>query len=143
MPCPASRPRTPATRSRTFGAQSVDKEISATLDKDFSNAEKQTIPVSFLILLATFGVLLAALIPLLLAFSAVLAAIGLAGIVSHVVPMSDAANSVTLLIGMAVGVDYTLFYLRREREEREAGASHREAITAPPRPRDRPCSSPG
>jgi RND superfamily putative drug exporter len=118
----------PGYTVRTFGEASVDKELSATLDNDFSTAERETIPVSFLILLATFGVLLAALIPLLLAFSAVLAAIGLAGIVSHVVPMSDAANSVALLIGMAVGVDYTLFYLRREREEREAGASHLEAI---------------
>jgi uncharacterized membrane protein YdfJ with MMPL/SSD domain len=118
----------PGFTVRTFGEQSVDKELNATLDKDFATAEKETIPVSFLILLATFGVLVAALMPLLLAFSAVLASIGLAGLVSHVVPMSDAANSVALLIGMAVGVDYSLFYLRREREEREAGATHREAI---------------
>jgi RND superfamily putative drug exporter len=52
---------------------------------------------------------------------------GLMGIVSHLQPMSDTANSVMLLVGMAVGVDYCLFYLRREREERAAG---RDAGTA-------------
>ena len=57
-----------------------------------------------------------------------MAALGLVGLVSHVLPMDEAVSSVVLLIGLAVGVDYSLFYLRREREERARGRSTREAI---------------
>ena len=64
----------------------------------------------------------------------VMAALGLVGLVSHVVPMADAVSSVVLLIGLAVGVDYSLFYLRREREERARGRSTREAIAIARRP---------
>ena len=80
------------------------------------------------ILLLAFGALFAAGVPLLLALSAVGTSIGLAGLVSHLLPVSDTLNSVILLIGMAVGVDYSLFYVRRTREERARGASRREAI---------------
>ena len=59
--------------------------------------------------------------PVLLAFSAVLGSVGLSQLVSHVFHASDATQSVILLMGMAVGVDYSLFYLKREREERAAG----------------------
>src|SRR6185437_15373559 len=72
--------------------------------------------------------LIAAGVPVLLAFSGVLATTGLAQLVSHVVPAADATKSVILLIGMAVGVDYSLFYIRREREERARGLSHAEAL---------------
>ena len=66
--------------------------------------------------------------PLLLALSAVMATLGLVAIPSHFIPMDDTISSIVLLIGMAVGVDYTLFYLRREREERRRGATGRQAI---------------
>ncbi len=81
--------------------------------------------------------------PVLLAFSAVLGAGGLAAIASHVVHASDATSSVMLLMGMAVGVDYSLFYLKREREERRAGHGLATRSSAPRRPRDAPCSPPG
>jgi uncharacterized membrane protein YdfJ with MMPL/SSD domain len=63
-------------------------------------------------------------LPVLLAFSAVLGSGGLAAVASHLVHASDATSSVILLMGMAVGVDYSLFYLKREREERRAGHHH-------------------
>ena len=81
-----------------------------------------------MILLLTFGALIAAGVPLVLALSAVAAAIGLSALVSHVTPVTDTLNSVILLIGMAVGVDYSLFYVRRAREERDRGASRADAI---------------
>ena len=61
--------------------------------------------------------------PLLLALSAVVATIGLVALPSHIVPMDQNVTAVILLIGLAVGVDYSLFYLKREREERAAGSS--------------------
>ena len=78
-----------------------------------------------MILLIAFGSLVAAGVPLLLALSAVLATFGLVALPSQVFPIDDAAASVVLLIGMAVGVDYSLFYMRREREERAAGTTRR------------------
>ena len=75
-----------------------------------------------------FGALVAAGVPLLLGLSAVMAAIGLVALPSLIVPLGENTASIILLVGLAVGVDYTLFYLRREREERAAGRGHRDAI---------------
>ena len=85
-------------------------------------------PVTFAILLLAFGAFVAAGIPVLLALSAVLATVGLGAVVSHVIHASDTTSSVVVLMGMAVGIDYSLFYLRREREERARGREPREAL---------------
>ena len=79
-----------------------------------------SLPLTLIILLFAFGAVVAAGIPVLLAFSAVLATFGLNSIISHVIPTTDVTAEIILMIGMAVGVDYSLFYLRRERDERAA-----------------------
>ena len=102
------------------GDASANYQLDNTIGKDFKRAEILTLPVTLVVLLIAFGALVAAGVPVLLAFSAVLATIGLARITSPFIPASDSTSSIILLIGMAVGVDYSLFYLRREREESEA-----------------------
>src|SRR5689334_18695506 len=111
-----------------FGFASATHELSKTIDKDFQKAEKLSVPITFVILLIAFGAFVAAGVPVLLAFSAVLASVGLSALASHVFHASDATQSVILLMGMAVGVDYSLFYLKREREERAAGHEGHEAL---------------
>ncbi|HEY7397331.1 MAG TPA: MMPL family transporter [Gaiellaceae bacterium] len=111
-----------------FGEASAAHVLDKTVGKDFQKAEYSSLPVTLIILLLAFGALVAAGLPVLLAFSGVLATIGLSTIASHVVAAGDPTQSVILLIGMAVGVDYSLFYIRREREERARGLSHREAL---------------
>jgi uncharacterized membrane protein YdfJ with MMPL/SSD domain len=111
----------PDFRVEEFGAASANHVLSDTLAKDFQKAEVLSIPITLIILVLAFGALVAAGIPVLLAFSAVLAAIGLNQILSHALPAADTTRTVILLVGMAVGVDYSLFYLRRAREERAAG----------------------
>jgi len=101
-----------------FGGASADHEVGKVMDKDLSHAEQLSVPITFLVLLFAFGAFVAAGIPVLLAFSGVLGSLGIAAAVSHFFHSSDATNSVMLLMGMAVGVDYSLFYLKREREER-------------------------
>jgi uncharacterized membrane protein YdfJ with MMPL/SSD domain len=118
----------PELRVEEFGDASVGKALSKTEGDDFSRAEKMSLPITLLILAIAFGAIVAAGIPVLLAMSAVLGTMGLVNVVSHVVPMSDGVSSVILLIGLAVGVDYSMFYLRREREERAKGRSPREAL---------------
>ncbi len=104
-----------------FGFASATKELNDTIGKDFQKAEKLSVPITFLILLFAFGAFVAAGVPVMLAFTAVLGSLGLSQLASHVFHASDATQSVMLLMGMAVGVDYSLFYLKREREERAAG----------------------
>ncbi|SNX64766.1 RND superfamily putative drug exporter [Streptomyces sp. TLI_55] len=115
-------------RIEEIGGASMMKTFSDAFGDDFEKAELSAVPVALGILLIAFGALVAALLPVLLAVSAIMATMGLMGIVSHVMPMSDTANSVMLLVGLAVGVDYCLFYLRREREERQAGRDSRTAL---------------
>ncbi|MFB7245837.1 MMPL family transporter [Streptomyces populi] len=114
-------------RIEEIGGASMMKQYDDAFGDDFQKAELSAVPVALGILLIAFGALVAALLPVALAVTAIMATMGLMGIVSHLMPMSDTANSVMLLVGLAVGVDYCLFYLRREREEREAG---RDAGTA-------------
>ena len=111
-----------------FGFASANHELNKTLNKDFQRAEFSSLPVTLVILLFAFGALVAAGLPVLLAFSGVLATLGLSALASHVVAAGDPTQSVILLIGMAVGVDYSLFYLRREREERAKGHPPRTAL---------------
>jgi putative drug exporter of the RND superfamily len=111
-----------------FGMASATHELNDTIGKDFQKAEKLSVPITFLILLIAFGAFVAAGVPVLLAFSAVLGSIGLSQLVSHLAHASDATQSVMLLMGMAVGVDYSLFYLKREREERAAGHSGSDGL---------------
>jgi uncharacterized membrane protein YdfJ with MMPL/SSD domain len=112
-----------------FGVASANKVLDDTLGEDFKRAEYLTVPITLIILLFAFGALVAASLPVLLALSAVLASIGGYSLFTHLTPGDyDTTQSVILLIGMAVGIDYSLFYLRREREERHAGRSPREAL---------------
>ncbi|MGW1892904.1 MMPL family transporter [Streptomyces sp. NPDC002004] len=118
----------PALRIEEIGGASMGKTFKDAFGDDFQQAEYSAVPVALGILLIAFGALVAALLPVALAVTAIMATMGLMGIVSHLQPMSDNANSVMLLVGMAVGVDYCLFYLRREREEREAGRDPETAL---------------
>jgi RND superfamily putative drug exporter len=112
------------------GSISSGKALSDAFNSQLASAGERSVPVTLLILLAVFGALVAAGVPLLLALSAVGATIGLVALPSHLVPMDPDVSAVVLLVGLAVGVDYSLFYLKREREERAAGQGHRAALEA-------------
>jgi RND superfamily putative drug exporter len=118
----------PYLRVEEVGGPSIGKALDDTLGKDFKRAEVLSLPVTLAILVVAFGALIAAGVPVLLAVSSVGAAMGLSTLASHLVPATDVTSSVILLIGMAVGVDYSLFYVRREREERAKGRSGLDAV---------------
>jgi RND superfamily putative drug exporter len=118
----------PQLRIGQFGDASASKAIDKAFSDDFKKAETLSVPITILILVLAFGTLAAVGIPVLLALTAVFATLGLLGPISHLIHLDQTVSSVVLLIGMAVGVDYTLFYLKREREERRNGASELEAV---------------
>src|SRR5262249_11671475 len=118
----------PALLIGQVGDASANKAINKRIADDFRRAEVTSLPVTLLILVLAFGALVAAGIPLLLGLTSVAAALGLTALLSHLLHVDPAINSVILLIGLAVGVDYSLFYVRREREERAKGRSSVSAL---------------
>jgi uncharacterized membrane protein YdfJ with MMPL/SSD domain len=112
------------------GSISSGKALDKMFNKQLAQAGERSVPLTLLVLVIVFGALVAAGVPLLLALSAVMATIGLVALPSHLIPMDQNVSAVILLIGLAVGVDYSLFYLKREREERAAGRGHRAALEA-------------
>jgi uncharacterized membrane protein YdfJ with MMPL/SSD domain len=113
-----------------FGYAGAQKGVETAYDKDLAKAGVLSLPITLLILVLAFGALVAAGIPLLLALTAVLATFGLIALPSHVLPVAFEAPAMVLLIGLAVGVDYSMFYLKRERQERAAGKSTEAALEA-------------
>ena len=118
----------PDLRVEQFGSVSSNKELNETFQSDLAQAELLSFPLTFLILVLAFGSLVAALVPLLLGITTVMATLGLVALPSQLSPVDGNIQSVILLIGLAVSIDYSLFYLRREREERAAGHSERTAL---------------
>jgi putative drug exporter of the RND superfamily len=110
------------------GGESIEKAIWGQVADDLTKAEFISLPVTLIIMLVAFGAIIAAGVPVLLAMSAVGAAFGLSALASHIFPAVETVSSVILLMGMAVGVDYSLFYLKREREERQHGNPHVRAV---------------
>src|SRR5438874_1067343 len=112
------------------GSASSDKALNKMFSDQLKNAGTRSIPLTVIILLLVFGSIVAAGVPLLLALTAVAGTIGLSALPSHLIPMDKDVAAVILLIGLAVGVDYALFYIKREREERAAGKGARAALEA-------------
>ena len=124
----AVQARYPGLTVAEAGDASLDRATGALVDQDFRQAEVTSVPVTLALLLLVFGALIAAGIPLLLAGTAVISAISLLSIPDRFVPIDPITSPIVLLVGMAVGIDYSLFYLRRVREERTAGATTQEAL---------------
>ncbi len=110
------------------GSATLNKAVNDRVDSDLGKSETLSLPVTLVILLVAFGAIIAAGVPVLLALTSVFSAIGLYGLASHVFPDNGSASALIMLMGMAVGVDYSLFYLKREREERRRGRGHIDAI---------------
>jgi uncharacterized membrane protein YdfJ with MMPL/SSD domain len=111
----------PAVSIHEAGAASAEHAIGQVVSHDLHRAELTSLPITLVILIVAFGAVMAAVVPLLLGLTSVAGALGALGLVSQLAPTGDATASVVLLIGLAVGVDYSLFYIRREREARRDG----------------------
>jgi RND superfamily putative drug exporter len=127
-PITAAAAANPQFEIKQFGDASSYKELEDVMADDLAKAGKLSVPATLLILLFAFGAIVAAGVPVLLALSAVAATMGIVALPSQIFPIADGTSAVIVLIGMAVGVDYALFYMRREREERAAGHDPKTAV---------------
>ncbi|NED15828.1 MMPL family transporter [Streptomyces sp. SID9124] len=100
------------------GSPAISKGVNDQRGDDLALSERLSLPVTLVILLAVFGSVVMAGMPLLLALSSIAATMGLSMLASHLLPDPGVGTNMILLMGLAVGVDYTLFHLKREREER-------------------------
>ena len=124
----AAQRRHPDLAVEEIGDASANKAVNEVFTDDLAQAGELSLPVTLILLLITFGTLVAASVPLWIGLSAVAATLGLVNLPSQIVPIDNNLPAVILLIGLAVGVDYSLFYLKREREERAAGRSASAAL---------------
>jgi uncharacterized membrane protein YdfJ with MMPL/SSD domain len=120
----------PGAKLLQAGEASGGHAVNQVVTGDLSHAELISLPITLIILILAFGALVAAVVPLLLGLTSVAGALGALGLISHIAPEGQATASVVVLVGLAVGVDYSLFYIRREREERRAGRDSDAALTA-------------
>jgi RND superfamily putative drug exporter len=126
----AAQKRHPDLAVEEIGDASANKAINEVFGDDLAQAGELSLPVTLILLTITFGTLVAASVPLWIGLSAVIATLGLVNLPSQILPIDSNLPAVILLIGLAVGVDYSLFYLKREREERAAGRSEGAALEA-------------
>jgi uncharacterized membrane protein YdfJ with MMPL/SSD domain len=124
----AAAPAHPAVTIEETGEITASDASDKSKSDDLSRAGILSMPVTLAVLLFAFGAIVAALVPVLLALTAVAAAFGLIGPISQAIPIDDSVETVLVLIGMAVGVDYALFYVMRSREERRRGRPPHEAL---------------
>ncbi|MDN5794431.1 MAG: MMPL family transporter [Intrasporangium sp.] len=118
----------PDLRVEQVGDASIHADFQDWLGKDLQRATMLSLPVTLVILLVAFGALAMAATPVILGIAAVAATFGLWSVVSQAIPDPGMVGHIILLVGMAVGVDYSLFYMRRYREERHHGTAPVDAV---------------
>jgi uncharacterized membrane protein YdfJ with MMPL/SSD domain len=118
----------PDVRVEQFGEVSAIKAIAAQDAKDGKQSQLISTILTLIILLVAFGAVVAAGLPLVLGASAVAAAVGLLGPVSQLYALPADVAELMVIIGLAVGVDYAMFYSRRVMEERDRGRSVEDAV---------------
>jgi RND superfamily putative drug exporter len=125
----ATRSANPSFRIHIISSTFINDDINNLISQGLDESLRITIPLTFLILLVAFGAIVAAVVPLILAITSLLAAFGILGIYSQVVGVvSPNATQLIVLIGLAVAVDYSLFMITRFRVERRAWRSRAKAI---------------
>ena len=125
----AARAAHPELTIHLIDSTFINADINELISSGLDSSLRLTLPLTFIILLFAFGAIVAAVVPLVLAITSLLAAFGILGIYSQVTgPVSANASQLIVLIGLAVAVDYSLFMVTRFRVERRAGRDRGKAI---------------
>ena len=126
------------------GEATAAKDSNTIAEEDLRQGETIGIVAAMVILIVVFGAVAAAVVPVVLAIVAIGVALGLVSLLGLAFDLSFFVTNMVTMIGLAVGIDYSLFIVSRYREERARGRDKLAAIGAtgggPPTGR---CSSPG
>jgi uncharacterized membrane protein YdfJ with MMPL/SSD domain len=109
------------------GGATINKQLGEIIEEDFASASQVNLPLTLIILLVALGALVAAGVPVVLAYLGVFMAAGVVTLASYAVPMGECWIQIVLLMGLAAGIDYTLFLFTRFRAEREQGQEAADA----------------
>ncbi len=113
----------------SVGSMTINDAFNTISEEDLQTGEKFGIPIALIILIIVFGALIAAFVPIVLALVAIAVAIGMAAFVGNFRDLSFFVTNMITTIGLAVGIDYSLFVIHRYREERRNGRSKLDAIS--------------
>ncbi len=112
------------------GDASINEMFTKLAEKDLQRGEIFGVPAALIVLLIVFGALLAACTPLLLSIISIVLALAMTALIGQVYPMNTFVLNILTMMGLAVGIDYTLFVISRYREERAGGLAKIDAIAA-------------
>ena len=117
----------PAAAALT-GTAVVDNELTQTATQDLEHVEAISLPITLLVLLIVFGTVVAAAMPLGLALFAVPVALALMTVINAFIPLNIFVLNISTIMGLGISIDYSLFVVRRYREELALGHEGDEAI---------------
>ena len=120
--------RAPGFEAGVVSNRLIEDEIDKVLNEDFARILLISLGIGLVILILAFRALVAAAIPLIIAVGSIFSAIAIATLVSQAYPLVEIYTEMVLLMGLAVGIDYSLFILSRFRAEMALGRPKLEAI---------------
>ena len=112
------------------GDASINEMFTKLAEKDLRRGEILGVPAALIVLLIVFGAVLAAFMPLVMSVISIVLALALTALIGQVYPMNTFVLNILTMMGLAVGIDYTLFVISRYREERGRGLAKIDAIAA-------------
>ncbi|HXY29416.1 MAG TPA: MMPL family transporter [Gemmatimonadaceae bacterium] len=114
-------------RVRVTGNTALDADMRRVVEQDSRRAELQLMPITLVVLVVAFGALVAALIPVIIGMLAIWIALALISVLATITPVSVFVLNITTMLGLGVGIDYSLLIVTRFREELAAGLAPRDA----------------
>ncbi|MCA1692208.1 MAG: MMPL family transporter [Actinobacteria bacterium] len=116
--------------TQLFGPASLNDDFNKVIEEDLLKGESIGILAALVILVVVFGAVVAALLPLLIGIAAIVIAIALVAVVGQQAQFAFFVTNMITMMGLAVGIDYSLFVVSRYREERHRGLEKLDAIEA-------------
>jgi putative drug exporter of the RND superfamily len=117
-------------RTQSFGAITIEDDFSAIAEEDLATGESFGIIVALIVLVIVFGAVVAGIVPIAMGIGAIAVATGVTALVGQLTDFSFFVTNMITMMGLAVGIDYSLFIVSRYREERQRGRAKLDAIGA-------------
>jgi putative drug exporter of the RND superfamily len=115
---------------RSLGAVTLEEDFTRIAEEGVQRGETFGVLVALVVLVLVFGAVVAGIIPIIMGIASIAVAIGLVALVGTTVDFSFFVTNIITMMGLAVGIDYSLFVVSRFREERAKGLPKLDAIGA-------------